>query len=238
MPAPAVSTIANGTDVGFVTGSTRATSAFNLSAGVGVAVCIRWSEDGVTISSVTDTAGNTYTRVTGSAIGDGGRYVEWWVCDSSASGNASNVVTATFSASTASFKTVLAFQLDGAVAVDTSASGIGIAANEVISGSFTTTVDDALILSGLSRNNSLTETWTMTPGTHVVNAESDGTGNGGWLVTTERTVSAIQTGVTVRGDTTAANNKLIAVIALSSAAIVPPTPRLLPGSDELLVRWS
>jgi hypothetical protein len=222
MPAPAVSTIANGTDVGFSTGSTRATSAFSLSAGVGVAVCVRWEESGVTVSSVTDTAGNTYTRVTGSATGDGGRFVEWWVCDNAASGDASNVVTATFSSSAPFFKSVIAFQLDLAVTVDTSASGIGAGANEVISSAFTTTVADALILSGLSRNNSYTETWTMTPGTHVVNAESDGTGSGGWLVTTERTVSAIQTAVTVRGDTTTANNKLISVVALIESGGPPP----------------
>ena len=80
--------------------TTCATQALATSSGDVIAVGAMCMEiySSQTITGVSDTAGNTYTRQTAAAIEANGAQAEWWVCGN-ATGHASNVATVTWSAS-------------------------------------------------------------------------------------------------------------------------------------------
>lgn len=217
-------------DSGFTQTNTRTTGAFNLTAGNGVAVGVRWETDnGTTISSVADTAGNTYTRVASTLSSIGQFNIEWWICQSAAAGHATNDVTVTFSSSNPYFKAAAAIQYSGQATsgtVDAVAVGNNTLANEVISAAFSTNQANEAILALVSRSSTFGEAWTWTPSSYVTIEESLGAGLGGYIVIAERIVSATQSSVTVRGDTTTANNKVISVIALKESAVVVVPARI------------
>lgn len=93
--------------------SSCATQALAVSAADVIAVGAMCMEifGGQTISNVTDTAGNTYTRQTASAVSENGAQAEWWVC-SNASAHANNVATVTWSAA-ARYKACVQIRLTG-----------------------------------------------------------------------------------------------------------------------------
>ena len=145
-----------------------ATASWSLSAGDFVAVCVRWAASTATISTVTDTASNTY------ADSGAGRVQVDGVTDSwtqlfyayNTSANASNVVTVTFSG-TAGYQAVIASEYSG---VQTSADpkdvgNTGTANNQasVTSGSFTPSVANEVAIACVSKNGS---TSTITAGTN------------------------------------------------------------------------
>jgi len=196
-------------------------NSFNLSAGNDVLVHVRWeSNPSASVSSVTDTAGNTYAAIASTLAANGDIQSQWWLCENAATGHATNIVTANFSSSNPYFKGIAALQYSGLAdtPTDAVATGTSISAVEVISGSFTTTVADTVILTAVGQSSSFGDAWTWTPGTYTTIEESLGAGNGGYIVIAERVVSAIQTGVTVRGDTATTNNKRISVVALDATA--------------------
>ena len=93
--------------------TTCATQALAVSAADVIAVGAMCMEifSGQTISNVTDTAGNTYTRQTASAVSENGAQAEWWVCNN-ASAHANNVATVTWSAA-ARYKACVQIRLTG-----------------------------------------------------------------------------------------------------------------------------
>lgn len=128
-----------------VEATTIATSAWSLGAQRLVVVCVRWGNDGTpnaTVSTVADTAGNTYAdsgagrrAISGSTVG----FLQMFYAYNSTA-NASNVITVTFS-ETVDRRSVMAAEYSG---VKTSADpndvgAIGSASNatSVTSGSFT-----------------------------------------------------------------------------------------------------
>lgn len=92
-------------------GTTVSTSAFSATSGNCIAVAVSTYENTAVVSSVTDTAGNTYTRVRGDTHSFAGSQ-EIWVAKN-ITGHASNVVTATFSASVASGRRINVSQFSG-----------------------------------------------------------------------------------------------------------------------------
>ena len=148
-------TTAKGIDTWDGTGATTiATGAWNLAnTDRLIVVGIRWETD-VTISSVTDTAGNTYSsavsRLTmASSVG----YIQVYYTNTTAT-NAANVVTATFSAST-TYRTIIAAEYSGATAtpLDVTATGVSVgSATSVTSGSFTPTETGEVAVAFASHN--------------------------------------------------------------------------------------
>jgi len=206
----------SGEDTGFNPASSYAAPAFSLTAGNWVLVAVKWDTDnGSTVSSVTDTAGNTYAAISGTSVTNGDRRLQWWLCDAAATGNGSNVVTANFSSSNPFFQAIAVIQGSGLQSspVDATATGTGTAANEVISASFSTAQADEVGLVAVVQSNTLTDTWTWTPSSYATVEASNGAG-GGFLAVAERVFTATQSSVTVRGDTATANQKLISVVTL------------------------
>ena len=114
---------------------------------------------GTTVSGVTDTAGNTYTRAGSSQGDDSSRSQETWFTASPITGNASNVVTATFSGSSA-FRLIMVaeFSLSGSTAVAYSSEAtVTVTGNLTThtSNSVTTTAADALVIGGVQTYDSL-----------------------------------------------------------------------------------
>lgn len=91
---------------------TIATPAFSVTAGNTIIVSVSsYTATKQTVSSITDTAGNTYTRCGNREAGDASHDQEVWVA-ANILGNASNVVTVTFSGS-AAWRYVIAAQYSG-----------------------------------------------------------------------------------------------------------------------------
>ncbi len=169
----------------FEPATTIATPATSLTAG-NLLVVTATSYD-VSISGVADTAGNTYTRITGAITGSP-QHIDLWYAQNTL-GNASNVVTVTF-AQAASDRFVIAAQYSGlktAGALDVSATGV-ISDVSVTSGAYTTTQADELIVASV--HSQIDNTWT--PGSGFTLQATGGAG----FQYIDRIVSAIQTSQT------------------------------------------
>lgn len=210
----------------FTASSSVAAPAFAAVAGNLIAVCVKWdTSNGTTISSITDTAGNTYSLIAGSHVVVVGEITQQWGYTIAANAHAENVVTANFSSSNPWFKAIDVVQfsgIDAASPQDIVATAFNTSANEIISSSFTTDTADELILVGAIRHNALGEAWAWTPSSYETIAESAGEGNGGRLVVAARIVSEIQTSQAARGDTSTANHKSISVVSFRAGASTPP----------------
>lgn len=122
--------------------TTIASAAMNLQAGNTVVVFVSTETAGSTVSSIADTAGNTYTsdaacKVT---LASNGRGEMWYAKNTTA--NASNVVTATFSGSS-TYRRIFASQIGGAsTSAPFDVCGTGTTSSgsaDVTTGSFTPT---------------------------------------------------------------------------------------------------
>lgn len=115
--------------------SSCATQALATSNGDVIAVGAMCMEifGGQTITAVTDTAGNSYSRQTLAAVSENGAQAEWWVCNN-ATGHAANVATITWSGN-ARYKSAVQVRLTGADNV----SPVADADKASVSGSATVT---------------------------------------------------------------------------------------------------
>lgn len=110
-------------------------------------------QSGTTITGVTDTAGNTYTRAGSSQAQDSSHAQDIWYTASPITGNASNVVTVTFSGSSA-FRLVSVAEFSppvGATAcayASESTLALSAVGRAHVSNTLTTTAVDALVLGG------------------------------------------------------------------------------------------
>lgn len=105
-------------------------------------------QSGPTITGVTDTAGNTYIRAGSSQGGDSNHEEEVWFTPAPITGNAANVATVSFSATT-SFRVIAQCEvsLAGATAMAFDAEA-ALRLHGTTSNSLTTTVAGALIIGG------------------------------------------------------------------------------------------
>jgi hypothetical protein len=121
-------------------------TAANHTTGNLIVVHVNWSTN-TTLNSVADTAGNTYTRVASSKGNNGTTDHTETFYAANIAGNASNVVTPTFSAGS-TFRRIIVHQYSGAdttAPADVAGSGNVLAAASLTSSSFTTTVADEVI---------------------------------------------------------------------------------------------
>jgi hypothetical protein len=198
------------------TTTTPSADAFSVSAGNLIVAAMRFpiiTTESVT--SVTDTAGNTYQAASGAADTTPGndRIEIWYAMNTTA--NASNVIT--FHMSTgASFWSIVAAQYSGIAtssAFDAAASGEdGLGNTSVTSGAFSTAQADELIVGAAQSTGS--GTWSA--GTGLTNARvTDGDGIAGLA---DKIVSATQSSVTATMTSTVTNSKSIAVATFKAAA--------------------
>src|SRR5690349_6160149 len=82
----------------FILGSSYALEvSFAATIGQGILVWFRWQTTGVTINSITDTAGNVYTAVSGTLVSESERNIQFYLCASATAAHATNFVSASFS---------------------------------------------------------------------------------------------------------------------------------------------
>ena len=100
-------------DAGAVASSTIASAAFSVTTGNTIIVGVSSYNAGAfrTVTGIADTAGNTYTKCGAGYNADAGSDIEIWVA-TNITGNASNIVTATFSNTTA-YRHIAACQYSG-----------------------------------------------------------------------------------------------------------------------------
>lgn len=179
--------ITSGTGGGFA--SSVATSAFSVTTG-NLIVCGERNVDasaGGPPTGVTDTAGNTYTNVTGVVMTDGLSSVSIWRAKN-ITGNASNVVTAAYTSSHT--RTLVCHQysgLDTSAPDDANATGSGTSGTTLTSGTFsTTTANEVIFVVGTD-----TVSPGYTPESGYTEQYDDGT-----TATEDKIVSATQSSIT------------------------------------------
>jgi len=129
--------------------TTIAAPAANHTSGNLLVVFVGMNSSSVTVSSIADTAGNTYTKVTSIKDSEINDTIECWYAKN-ITGNANNVVTATFSGSVG-YRTITVDQYSGC---DTSAPldqyNTGTGENTApITGNITTTAANEVLVAGV-----------------------------------------------------------------------------------------
>lgn len=147
-------------------GASLASDAVSHAAGNLLVVSVAWAQDGgfpSDITSVTDTAGDTFTSAAARFLWSGDNYLQQWYCASTA-GHAANVVTVAFSgAFGASSRGVSVVQISGAHASPADGAGSGSSASgTVATGSITVSGNGMLVaiavnpFSGMSAGSGFT----------------------------------------------------------------------------------
>lgn len=195
-----------------------ATPATSLTTGNSIVIGVRWSEAaGQTVSSVTDTAGNTYTALTkvdnaGAGFTD---HIQIWYC-LNATGHANNIVTATLSAA-CTFVYISSVQYSQVMSVDATASGTSESPNVTVnSGSFTTFVPNEVIIA-YSEVGAVGATWTAGTGYTKRVTDVDNV-----TMFQDKIVTTVQSGVTASATSSSTNDKAISVITLTGSANFNP----------------
>lgn len=189
--------------------TSKATASWSSTTGNLNVVCVRTA--GGTVSSITDTASNTYTNIAGFA--PAGDRLEIWYAKNT-TGNASNVVTANFSST--NFVTVLVMEYSGAdtsAPLDTSATSSSTTSTTVTSNSFTTTAANEVLVA-CAQVASVSVAWSAGSGYTKRYPSSGNT----VVIGEDNIVSSVQTGVTATATTTGANNKTIIVATFKDAS--------------------
>jgi hypothetical protein len=138
----------SGTGVATVATSAKTTTTGNLNV-----VFVKWEGGGSSLTSVTDTAGNTYLQI-GSTIQHTSLepYGAMFYC-ANATGNASNVFTATFSGSTLVFIKIIAEEFSG-IATSSVTDGAATTKNDTTSATYSsadiTTTTSGLVFMGIA----------------------------------------------------------------------------------------
>src|SRR5262249_38599480 len=115
-------------------GRTSATGSWSLTGGNAVYVGVVWTNN-VSVSSVSDTAGNTYTSTGVRADSGTTDHTEIWYAEN-VTGNAANVVTAHFSGS-ATFRRIIVHEVSGSASSGSFTAGQGGTAVSITSPSTT-----------------------------------------------------------------------------------------------------
>lgn len=192
-------------------------AATSLTAGNAIIVGARWYDptNTIDVSSVTDTAGNTYVQ--GPArFASGGTWEQliiWFALN--ATGHASNVVSVNLS-SAVQFWGVVTAQYSGLAtssAYDTTADGLN-GGGTITTGAFTTDTADELLFA-LAQVANTGQTWSPTAGGGYTIRAQDASNV---AVVQDKIVSAIQTGVTTSIDCSDAGTTKSMLVATFRAA--------------------
>ncbi len=221
----AVGSFSTGTNVASITTGTVAGSGsgtFPTSAGDCIAVFVVWGSTSITVTSVTDVAGNTYTAQTSCPRSDGFSSGQWWVAKN-VTGNAANAATANFS-STVAYVAIHALEYSG---VDTSspvdvnpAAGAGSGAT-LTSASFTTTSANEVLLVGGNAASYITFT---AGGSYTIQTQDSATPTGPISATEDLIVTSTQSSVTASMTQSGTGAWLIAVLSLKAAVAANTDP--------------
>lgn len=192
-----------------------ATAATSLTGGNTLLVFTRQATGSV--SSISDTAGNTFTAVTGSGnVSGSSTKMEFWYAKN-VTGNGSNVVTANFSTSTGG-RVVCTVQLSGAsttAPINYASAGRSVTTGtDITSNPYTTNAADAVLVA-CANIDATTDTWSTPSGwTFRVKAT-----NGVYSVYT-KDVAAIQTlqTVTITNSDSSAKDLILVSAAASTTA--------------------
>lgn len=182
---------------------------------------------GQTVTSVTDTAGNTYSHVASASGSDFGVEDVWYA--KNITGNAANVVRANFSAPV-SYVGINVCQYSGCdptSPLDVTATGSSLAGS-VTSGAFTTTQADELIVANAEVGGAFGSTWGVSGFTIRVQDSQQVS------IMADKIVSAIQTAATVTATVSTAGANCIVVATFK--ALVAPTfqPAWARGSNQVI----
>lgn len=202
-------TIVNSTATFNAAGSTTiASSAFNLSAGNAVTVTVRGATPTNFVTGMTDTAGNVY-RFAGKTKGTT-LWSEVWYCANCA-GNASNVVTATFSASdTARAIALVQYASVATISpLDVLVNDFKTAASaDITSTAFTTAVANSIVVAHVNISSTGT-TWTASGGYSITVQDASAV-----QAIYTQVFSSIQTGVTVTAGNASTSQKTLITLSL------------------------
>jgi hypothetical protein len=215
--------------VNFVTGGTTAsvtsitTGTFTSVAGNLIVVGLRINASDMTaVSSITDTAGNSYTPLTGTLAGAAGAVTQLWYAKN-VIGNASNVVTAAFSSSQANTG-ICAWHISGADAsnpADQVAFATGNS-NTITSSAYTTTSANEIICA-ICEISAINTVFTQ-QATYTLDSAGFPTPAGMQFCGAEHLiVNALQTGVTtsMSGSNTAVITISVATFKQSTVVVTP-----------------
>lgn len=203
------------------TGTSLAFAAINVSTGNLMVIGIIINNgSAITISSITDTASNTYTQAIRDRQSAESTSLDIWYAQN-VTGNASNVITANFSGS-AGYAFMYAAQYSGAAtasALDQTSTGY-TTGTSVASSAFTTTqADEVLTAIG-----------------YYSSADTPTAGSGYTMVSDAalrclyeyQIVSSIQSSVTAGYSTTGSNSKMVVVATFKAVAAAAAAKRFLP----------
>lgn len=204
-----VSTSANGSS------STVASPAQSHASGNLIVVGVRWYRNSAQdVSSVADTAGNTYTLI--SSQDQASDRIELWYAYN-VTGNASNVVTVTFTAA-ATYRVICVAEYSGVATSftphDVTPTGAGGGGSTTIAtGSFSTSQTDELLLS-FSQTAAIGTTWTPDTGYTSQVQDSDTI-----CMLQHKIVSAAQSGATITATNSGTSNKSIVAATFRGATV-------------------
>lgn len=188
-----------------------ATPALSVTTGNLIVVGVRFAVAGA-ITGVTDTAGNTYVQ-RATITHSNSTTIEIWTAEN-ITGNANNVVTATYSPATLYWSI---FQLEySGIATSSSLDATSTAQSAsapITSGTFSTAQADEVIVSYSDVSN-VGSTWTLQTGYTQREIDSDGAG-----VFCDKIVSSIQSNITVSHTPSPSTSCEIVVCTLKAAAV-------------------
>jgi hypothetical protein len=176
--------------------TTLATSStLNVASGNLLVCGTRQGTDTTNPTSITDTAGNTFTRITGSNSASGANLTTLWYAKN-ATANASDTITANWGGAGEAYASIHCIQYSGAstsAPLDQSTNGTGSTTCQVNSAAFTTTVaNEAIVATFLT--GSLSNTFSNSCQSSIYTIEL--TGPSGMSGMMDQIVTSIQTGVT------------------------------------------
>lgn len=189
-----------------------------VSTGELIVACVRWGNNtSQTVTGVADTAGNTYTPLT-RVVNGTSEAIQYWYC-ANATGNANNVVTATFSANSG-VNSIYVWNITNGLRtspLDVQTSGTSATAG-VTSAAFTTTHANEMILA-LATHFATGNTYSPGAGYTLDNAHFPILAGGQYTGAEHKAVSSIQTSVTATLTGLIAQAALIAVSSFQTNLI-------------------
>jgi hypothetical protein len=205
---------AEGHDYTGAAGGSIAAAALNVTTGNLLVASIRGNDSSATgVSSLTDTASNTWTRATSILSNDGIVGHELWYCKN-ATGNASNVVTANFSG-VPTYRGIVVAQYSGvdtSAPLDATATGKTSGASTVSSGSLSTVQADEVLIAAGTYENTFSLTWTADTG-FTIDIQDSQTA----LMLSRKIVSSTQSGITITNTISTSEPQSIVVATFKAA---------------------
>ena len=212
-----VSSVTVGNDFGAAT-ARQLLTALNTQTGYSIVVFVRHAS-GDTLTAITDTIGNTYTKITAaSGANANGDTVDTWLCNSSTGANASNVIAVgNGSTDSFSFYGINALQFSGTAAVPLDVADVHATATTTApsSNAISTTLANEVVVFALT-----TRGGSVTAANCAGLSAQLGTVINGECAAAYQIQRGIDSGVTA-GFTTGSGNAVVATISLQGISAAP-----------------